>query len=123
MLLTRGMILLRILGGIFFLAGAIGLILPIWPTTIFWILAAYCFARSSPAMRDWIYRQPGVGSTVEGFVDKGILPRKSKLTAIGGILVSAAISAYFLRERLIVLAILLSVLACVSVYIVTRREA
>lgn len=117
------MILLRILGGVFFAAGAIGLFLPIWPTTIFWILAALCFARSSPAMRDWIYRQPGVGKTVEGFVEQGVLPRQSKMAAIGGIALSAAISGYFLRERLIVLGGLLVILFCVSLFIMTRREA
>ncbi|MEM9939774.1 MAG: YbaN family protein [Pseudomonadota bacterium] len=117
------MILLRIIGGLFFAAGAIGLFLPIWPTTIFWILAAYCFARSSPAMRDWIYRQPGVGATVEGFVEQGILPRRSKWAAIGGIALSFVISGYFLRENHLVLAVLLFVLLCVSLFIVTRREA
>ena len=43
-----------LLGFVFLSIGAVGLILPIWPTTIFWIAAVFCLAESHPKIRDWI---------------------------------------------------------------------
>ena len=37
-------------GYLFFAMGLIGAVLPVLPSTVFWILAAICFARSSPRM-------------------------------------------------------------------------
>lgn len=122
MILTTQMIVLRLLGGLFLALGAIGLVVPIWPTTIFWILAAVCFARSSPAARDWIYSRPGVGPVVEDFVESGRISRKAKLGALFGIVLAAGLCTFILWQRTIPLYATLSTLALVATYIATRRE-
>ena len=63
----------RILGLISFAFGAIGLFLPIWPTTVFWIVAALAFARSNPAWAEWIYARPKIGPPIRTFVETGAL--------------------------------------------------
>lgn len=109
--------------GFAFLAlGAIGIIVPLWPTTIFWILAVFCLAESHPKVRDWIYSRPGVGPFIENFVEHGEINRRGKIAAILGIFVTALISGWLLKERLMVLAALLLLFAAIIAFIATRRE-
>ncbi len=42
------------LGSISFVLGFIGVFLPVLPTTPFILLAAYCYARSSEKLSDWL---------------------------------------------------------------------
>jgi len=111
-----------LLGFIFLGIGAIGLVLPLWPTTIFWIAAVFCLAESHPKVRDWIYARPGIGQIVQDFVERGEISRKSKFVAIGGMLLACAISGWFLRGSAIGLTILISAIGIGIVFVATRRE-
>lgn len=122
MLVSTNMILFRILGGILVAIGGIGLFLPVWPTTIFWILAALCFARSSPKARDWIYAQPGVGGIVESFVERGTLSRRSKIAATTGMLLAGLISCLLLYGRWPILAATFAGLAVGIAFVWTRAS-
>lgn len=112
----------RIIGIIAFGLGAVGLFLPVWPTTIFWIVAAGAFARSNPAWRDWIYARPGVGPHIEGFVERGTMTRSGKAGALSGMAAGSAIGAFLLWKHPFALGMTLGVLACVALFIVTRRN-
>lgn len=116
------MIVFHIFGGLFLVIGAIGLFLPVWPTTIFWILAAVCFARSSPEARDWIYGRPGIGPQIEDFVERGTISNAGKVAAVTGISIAAVICTFVLWSRTAWLVGTLGVLVCVVVFIVTRRK-
>lgn len=63
--------------------GVVGLILPLMPGTIFLILAAGCFARSSRRLEAWIENHPKYGPTVVAWRRHGAIPRKAKYLAIG----------------------------------------
>lgn len=121
MLVTSIVLLLRLLGGLFVALGAIGLFLPIWPTTIFWILAAICFARSSPEARDWIYARPGIGPQIEAFVERGTISRAGKLAALTGMTIAGLICAFVLRQTPYWLAATITVLVLVAAFILTRK--
>lgn len=117
------MILLRILGGALVAIGAIGLFIPLWPTTIFWILAAICFTRSSPAARDWLYARPGVGPQIEAFVERGVISRPGKLAAITGIVIAGLIASTVLLGHPVWMVSTIAVLATVILFIATRDTA
>lgn len=102
--------------------GAIGLVLPLWPTTIFWIAAVFCLAESHPKIRDWIYARPGVGPIVKDFVETGAIARKGKIAAIGGMLLASIVSGWFLRGSWIGLSVLLGTIACGIIFVATRKE-
>ena len=115
------MLIWRILGGLFLVIGAIGIVLPILPTTIFWIIAALCFARSDPKIRDWIYRQPGVGPQVELFNEKGEMTRARKRAALIGMALAAVLIIVIFRTRFIVLGLALGLIGIGALVVLSRK--
>ena len=109
-------------GFLFLTVGAVGLVLPLWPTTIFWIIAAFCLAESHPSVRDWIYARPGVGPIIQNFIEDGMISRKSKTAAIGGMMIAGAISAWFLQDTLIGLSAMAVAILVGIAFVATRRE-
>jgi len=77
-------ILFAAAGLIFVLLGIIGAFLPVLPTTPFIILAAACFARSSPRLEAWLLSHPVFGALLRDWRDRGAIPRHAKLAALGG---------------------------------------
>ena len=112
----------RILGSFFFALGAIGLILPIWPTTIFWIVAAVCFLRSDPHWAEWIYSRPKVGPPIQLFIETGMLTREAKVAALLGMAI-ALVPIFLIGWRnLWLLAVGLGLIVIGSTYVLTRRS-
>lgn len=73
---------LYLIGGWLSLAlGAIGAVLPLLPTVPFVILAAFCFARSSPRLEAWLVTHPTFGPHIVAWRDRGAISRKGKLAA------------------------------------------
>lgn len=64
--------------------GFVGAFLPVMPTTIFLILAAWFFARSSPRLEAWLLSHPRFGPMLRDWQEHGTMPRKAKLMACGG---------------------------------------
>lgn len=62
--------------------GLIGVVVPGWPTTIFLIVAAACYARSSQRMYDRILANPVFGPYVRRFRETGGMPMKAKVIAV-----------------------------------------
>lgn len=71
--------------------GIVGVITPGWPGTIFLILAAGCFARSSPRLESWLLNHPKLGPNVVAWRENGAIPRNIKYIAIGSMFISMAI--------------------------------
>lgn len=111
-----------IVGGTSFALGVIGIPLPGWPTTIFWIIAAYCFANSRPEWRDWIYARPGIGPVVEDFNENGVLSKKGKFGALLGMTLGGGIASFFLWQQWVWLALAWAVIAFGAVFVITRSS-
>ena len=71
--------------------GLVGLAVPGMPTTIFLILAAGCFARSSPRLERWLLTHPRLGPAVLAWRETGAIPRRVKIIAIVSMVVSMAL--------------------------------
>ena len=76
--------------------GAIGLFLPVMPTTIFVLVAAWAFARSSPRLHLWLREHQHFGESLRHWEDHRAMPRKAKRIALLMLVVSYAVTAYLL---------------------------
>ncbi|MEE4292396.1 MAG: YbaN family protein [Xanthomonadales bacterium] len=74
--------LLRILGLLFLGVGAAGVFLPLLPTTPWVLLAAACFARTSPRMHRWVLANPTFGPMIRDWENNRCIRRRVKLFAI-----------------------------------------
>lgn len=73
--------------------GGIGIVVPGLPTTVFFIIAASCFARSSPRFERWVLNLPRIGPMVRDHRAGLGMPRRAKALAIGMMTVFAGASA------------------------------
>ncbi len=107
----------RFLGGFFFATGALGIGVPLLPTVPFWILAAWFFARSSPELRDRIYRHPTFGRPVREFLEHRTLSRRGKAAAVLGISGSVGVSILLAQPPVWVIGVIVAVLLPVVVWL------
>lgn len=70
--------------GLFFTAlGAVGVVVPLLPTTPFLLLAAFCFSRSSPRLHGWLLGSPVLGVLLADWEEhRAIRPRAKWLSSI-----------------------------------------
>lgn len=72
-----------ILGSIMLVIGAIGIVLPGLPTTVFLIMSAYFFAHSSDKLYNWIMNNKTFGPIITNYKEyRGITPKDRKKAII-----------------------------------------
>jgi len=99
--------------------GAIGVVVPGLPTTVFFIIAASCFARSSPRFERWVLNLPKVGPLVRDHRAGLGMPRRAKFWAVGTMLVFAGASAVMAGNA--ILSVSIAGLAAIGAWYVTYR--
>jgi len=85
------------LGLLSLLLAGIGIFLPLLPTIPFVILAAFCFARSSPRLEAWLVSHPAFGSHIQAWRSRGAISRKGKRAALFAFAASALAGILFLE--------------------------
>lgn len=81
------------LGGVISLGLAfIGAILPIMPTTVFLIIALWCFSKSSARLEHWLLTHPRFGHILRNWQRHQVVPKPAKYFAAAGMSASLIIS-------------------------------
>jgi uncharacterized membrane protein YbaN (DUF454 family) len=73
--------------------GGIGVVVPGIPTTVFFVMAAWCFSRSSERLERWVLNLPAVGPLVRDYRNGLGMPRRAKVAAVACIVVAVSLSA------------------------------
>jgi uncharacterized membrane protein YbaN (DUF454 family) len=79
-------------GGVCVALGAVGIVLPLLPTTPLLLLAAFCFARSSPRLHDWLVNHMHLGPPIRAWRAHGAVSRASKWLATVALAAAFAIA-------------------------------
>lgn len=108
-------IILIIIGWIAVVLGTLGVVLPLLPTTPFMLLAAWCFARSSPRFHDWLLYRSWFGGYLRHWQKHRAMPSGAKPRAIVFILLTFGVSLW-LVEMMWVRGLLLVILACLLIF-------
>jgi integral membrane protein len=88
--------------------GTVGIIVPGLPTTVFFIVAAACFSRSSPRFEQWVLDRPGIGPMVRDYRSGLGMPRSAKTIAITSIAVVCSLSTFLATNGAVLRAIILT---------------
>ena len=103
------------IGGIVcFVLGAIGVVLPILPTTPFLLATAFCFARSSQKVNDWFLQTKLYRNHLDSFVQERAMTLKTKVSILGFASFMLAFPLIFSQN--IYLRILIICLYCIKYY-------
>ena len=108
-------ILLILTGWLAVVLGTLGVVLPVLPTTPFILLAAWCFARSSPRFHDWLLYRSWFGSYLRFWQKYKAMPPGVKPRAIVMILITFAVSLW-LTPMWWVRILLLVILVCLLIF-------
>lgn len=114
--------LLLIFGWVFLLIGILGIFIPLLPTTPFLLLSAFCFARSSERLYDWLLKHPQLGPPLRDWERGRVIRRGPKLLATLMILGSAAFMVLFAKPPLWAEVTAGVLFSAVLLFIWTREE-
>lgn len=101
--------ILIIIGWLAVALGTLGVVLPLLPTTPFILLAAWCFARSSPRFHQWLLYRSWFGGYLRHWQRYRAMPTGAKPRAIALIILTFSISLWLVNMlwvRLLLLTIL-----------------
>lgn len=99
--------------------GAIGVALPVLPTTPFIILAAICFSGSSPRMYIWLSESRYFGEFITNYREGSGVSRRTKVISLFFLWTLLLVSMYF--SGIIVAMILAIVGVCVTAHILLLK--
>lgn len=80
--------------------GAIGIFVPLLPTTPFLLLAAVCFARSSPRLLHWLTHNRWFGRYLRIYREGRGIPRREKILTIALLWITIAIAIWLFADHL-----------------------
>ena len=102
--------------------GAIGAITPGLPTTIFLIMAAWAFSRSSKRFHEWLYSHKIFGPLISNWDSHRVIPKKAKIMAVAMMSLSLVIVVLFIAKTMLLPMIMAAVMVPTAIYILTRAS-
>jgi len=111
---------LLVLGWTCVALGIAGIFLPVMPTTVFLLIAAWAFSRSSHRFHRWLYEHPRLGRPIRDWHAHRVIPVRAKLLAVTMMSASVTILAVFVNAHWALPVGVGVLLATIAAYILSR---
>lgn len=85
-----------VIGFVSMILGAIGIVLPVLPTTPLWLLSAWCFAKSSKRFHNWFVSTKLYKKHLDSFVEHRSMTKKTKIYLLSFASTMLLIAMYFM---------------------------
>lgn len=106
--------------------GAIGIFVPLLPTTPFLLLATILYMNSSPRMLRWLLHNRWLGPYIKDYFSRRGISLRLKIRTLSILWITIGLSAIFATERVWVRVILAAVGVGVTIHLLmkkTRQES
>ncbi|MFP4249772.1 MAG: YbaN family protein [Armatimonadota bacterium] len=110
-------------GSVCVAVGAIGIVVPLLPTTPFLLLAAACYVRSSPRFYRWLIGNRVLGAYVRDYLSGAGIPVRTKVFTIAMLWIVIGSSVIFAVDHTAIRALLLLIAVAVSAHIIAVPTA
>ena len=114
-----------VVGTVSLILGAIGIFLPLLPTTPFWLLTCWCYIHGSEKMYNRVMANRYFGGYIRDYVVHKAIPMRTKVGALSIMWLSTILTSVFLIEELWIKAVLVFISTAVSWHIIafpTKRS-
>ncbi len=108
-------------GSILVVIGAVGVVVPLLPTTPFLLLAAACYIRSSPKFYAWLIGNRILGAYIRDYLSGAGMPVRAKALTLSLLWVTIGATAVFAVESTAIRILLLIIALGVSAHIILIR--
>lgn len=100
--------------------GVAGMFLPVMPTTVFLLIAAWAFSKCSLRFHRWLYEHPRLGRPVRDWHEHRVIPPRAKALAVSMMTASLLFVTLFVAEDWVLPVCLAAILGAVAAFILTR---
>ena len=114
-------VLLSVLGFIFVGIGIIGIFVPVLPTTVWLLLAAGCWMRSSKRFYQWLMNNRFLGVYIRNYREERGITLRHKIVTLALLWAGIGVSALILVSRLWLSLLLFGVAIGVTVHILSLK--
>lgn len=83
------------LGTLFFVLGAVGIVVPLLPTTPFWLLTCWFYLRSSKPLYRRFLRTRYVGKYMKSYLEDRCIPVRAKIVSLSVMWSSLVFTSFF----------------------------
>ena len=105
------------IGAVSVVMGVIGIVVPLWPTTCFLLLAGWCFARSSQRAERWLMENRLFGRYLRDYRERGIISPSVRRSSVAMLWLFVGVSVVLLLSRLWAVALLLLIGGAVTAHL------
>lgn len=113
--------LLVVSGTISLVIGAIGVMVPLLPTTPFLLLAAACYIRSSEKHYNWLVNNRLFGKYIKNYREHHAIPLRTKIISISLLWITIGYAMVFIVGSLLVRSVLVIIAIGVTLHLLSFK--
>lgn len=116
-------VVFKVFGFLWVGLAVLGAVLPLLPTTPFLLLAAGCFARSSPELHRRLLANPTFGPMIRDWQENRTIPKRAKILALTSLVVFGGSSVLFVINNVFVQSFGIAVIGYGFVFVARIKTA